>query len=90
MNSKILIICGDPNSINSEIIFKAWKSVSKKQKQRVILIGNFKLLSDQAKKLKIKVPIRKINNINEKITKVFSCSRQRSFEICNWLFRFSK
>ncbi len=71
MNSKILIICGDPNSINSEIIFKAWKSVSKKQKQRVILIGNFKLLSDQAKKLKIKVPIRKINNINEKIKKNF-------------------
>ena len=29
MNSKIIIISGDPNSINSEIIFKAWKEVSK-------------------------------------------------------------
>ena len=67
MNSKILIICGDPNSINSEIIFKAWKKVTKLQKERVTLIGNFQLLSDQAKKLKIKIPLRKINNINKKM-----------------------
>ena len=71
MNSKIIIICGDPNSINSEIIFKTWKKVSKLQREKVTLIGNFKLLSDQAKKLKIKVPIRKINNINEKNDKNF-------------------
>ena len=58
MNSKILIICGDPNSINSEIIFKAWKQIPKLQKERVILIGNFQLLFDQAKKLRIKVPLR--------------------------------
>ena len=57
MNSKIIIICGDPNSINSEIIFKAWKEVNKLQKERITLIGNFQLLYDQAKKLKIKVPI---------------------------------
>ncbi len=66
MNSKILIICGDPNSINAEIIFKTWKKVSKLQKQRITLIGNFQLLSDQAKKLKIRVPIKKIDNIDEK------------------------
>ena len=71
MNSKILIICGDPNSINSEIIFKAWKKVTKLQKERVTLIGNFQLLSDQAKKLKIKIPLRKINNINKKNDKSF-------------------
>ena len=40
MNSKILIICGDPNSINAEIIFKTWKKVSKLQRQRITLIGN--------------------------------------------------
>ena len=71
MNSKILIICGDPNSINSEIIFKAWKQIPKLQKERVILIGNFQLLFDQAKKLRIKVPLRKIDNINEKNDKNF-------------------
>ena len=71
MNSKILIICGDPNSINSEIIFKAWKQIRKLQKERVILIGNFQLLFDQAKKLRIKVPLRKIDNINEKNDKNF-------------------
>ena len=44
MNSKIIIISGDPNSINSEIIFKAWKEVSKLKKEKIILIGNFQLL----------------------------------------------
>ena len=71
MNSKILIICGDPNSINSEIIFKAWKKITKLQRERVTLIGNFQLLSDQAKKLRIKVPLRKIDNINGKNDKNF-------------------
>ena len=71
MNSKIIIISGDPNSINSEIIFKAWKEVSKLKKEKITLIGNFQLLYDQAKKLKIKVPIKKIDNINEKNDKNF-------------------
>ena len=26
MKNKIIIIAGDPNSVNSEIIFKAWKN----------------------------------------------------------------
>ena len=71
MNSKILIICGDPNSINAEIIFKTWKKVSKLQRQRITLIGNFQLLSDQAKSLKIRVPIKKIDNIDKKNDKKF-------------------
>ena len=43
MNKKILLVAGDPLSINTEIIFKAWKSLSKKIKKNVILIGNFNL-----------------------------------------------
>ena len=35
MKNKIIIICGDPNSINSEIIFKAWKEVGKLQKENL-------------------------------------------------------
>ena len=104
MNSKIIIICGDPNSINSEIIFKAWKEVSKLQKERITLIGNFQLLYDQAKKLKIKVPIKKIDNINEKndknflniidyplkYKKCFNVQKKHATKYVNWLFKFSK
>ena len=71
MNSKIIIICGDPNSINSEIIFKAWKEVNKLQKEKITLIGNFQLLYDQAKKLKIKVPIKKLIILMKKMIKIF-------------------
>ena len=28
MSKKIIIVFGDPNSINSEIIFKSWKKLS--------------------------------------------------------------
>ena len=34
MNEKILIISGDPNSVNSEIIFKTWKKLKKKIKEK--------------------------------------------------------
>ena len=34
MTNKIIIIAGDPNSINSEIIFKAWKKISPKIKKK--------------------------------------------------------
>ena len=34
---KIVIVTGDPNSINSEIIFKSWKRVSKNLRERIFL-----------------------------------------------------
>ena len=42
MKKKIIIISGDPNSINSEIIFKCWKKLSKKLKSQIYL---FQILS---------------------------------------------
>ena len=30
MKNKILIFSGDPNSINSEIIYKGWKKINSK------------------------------------------------------------
>ena len=33
MKNLIAIVVGEPNSINSEIIVKAWKKISKKQKK---------------------------------------------------------
>ena len=36
MNKKIiLIISGDPNSINSELIFKIWKKISNKLRKNL-------------------------------------------------------
>ena len=40
---KICIVSGDPNSINSEIIFKSWNKLNKKTKNKIILIGNYEL-----------------------------------------------
>ena len=37
MKNKILILSGDPNSVNSEIISKSWKKISKSLKEKFIL-----------------------------------------------------
>ena len=44
MKNKILIVSGDPNSINSEIIFKTFKKLNKSIRARTYLISNFNLL----------------------------------------------
>ena len=51
MKNNILIVAGDPNSINSEIIFKCWKKLSKKYKKRLFLISYYKLIKKQFTKL---------------------------------------
>lgn len=65
MKKKIIIITGDPNSINSEIIFKSWKKLNTSIKKRIYLISNFNLIKDQFKKLNYSVNIQKVKNINE-------------------------
>ena len=35
---KIAVIIGDPNSINSEIIFKSWKKLDSSLKKKFILL----------------------------------------------------
>ena len=48
MNKKpILIICGEPNSIFSEIIIKSFKKF--KSKKPILLIGSHKLMLSQLK-----------------------------------------
>ena len=60
MNFKpIIIICGEPNSIFSEILIKSFKRY--KFKKPIVLIGSYKLISLQLKKLKLKWKINKIN-----------------------------
>ena len=36
MTNKIVIVAGDPNSINSEIIYKTWKNLDQKNKKKFI------------------------------------------------------
>ena len=62
---KIILISGDPNSVNSEIIFKAWKKISNKIKKKVYLIANYNLIKKQFKKLKYSTKILKTNDINK-------------------------
>tara|TARA_B100001250_G_scaffold168850_1_gene145467 strand:+ start:890 stop:1858 length:969 start_codon:yes stop_codon:yes gene_type:complete len=67
MNNKIIIIGGDPNSINSEIIYKAWKKLDSKIKKKLYLIANYNLIYKQYRRLNHKINIIKINNIEDNI-----------------------
>ena len=51
MKNKIIIVSGDPNSINSEIIYKCWKNINKSLQKKIFLISNVNLLKKQFKKL---------------------------------------
>mgnify|MGYP006163775605 CR=1 FL=1 len=57
----IAIIAGEPNSTSSEIIFKSWILIKKFKHKPVIIIGNYKLLNLQKKKMNFKIDIKKIN-----------------------------
>ncbi len=63
MNYKpIIIICGEPNSIFSEILVKSIRKY--KFKKPIILIGSYRLISLQLKKLKFHLKLNKIQNSN--------------------------
>ncbi len=63
MKKKILILSGDPNSINSEIIFKIWKKINNNLKKRIYIISNYKLLKSQFEKLGLKCKLEKFDNL---------------------------
>ncbi|MDC0545092.1 4-hydroxythreonine-4-phosphate dehydrogenase PdxA [Pelagibacteraceae bacterium] len=65
MKKKIILISGDPNSINSEIIYKSWQKINKTIRKRVYLISNYDLINDQFLKLKYKIKTKRVKNINE-------------------------
>jgi len=62
MNKPIAIIAGEPNSISSEIIFKSWKLRKKFNHKLMFVIGSYKLLNLQKKKLNSNIKIKIINN----------------------------
>ena len=63
MKKKIIIVAGDPNSINTEIIYKTWGKINKNLKKNIFIIGSYDLIKKQFKRLKIKKKIF-ISNIN--------------------------
>ena len=96
MNNLIAIIAGEPNSINSEIIAKAWKK--KKKLRNIFVIGNYSILEKQILKLGISIPIKKINKFEDfkKEEKIFvldvplkfkSIFNVNSHEVKNYIFK---
>ena len=63
MKKKIILVTGDPNSINSEIIYKCWIKLPNQLKKNIYLVSNYKLLKDQFTKLKYKIGLIKVKNI---------------------------
>ena len=76
MKKKIILVFGDPNSINSEIIFKSWKKLNDSLKKRIYLIGSYNLISSQFKKLNYKINCIVVKNIyqqqNSKCLKIIN------------------
>ena len=65
MKKNIILLSGDPNSINSEIIYKCFKRLPRKIKKKIILISNLKLLREQYKLLNYKVNLASIQDISK-------------------------
>ena len=76
MKKKIIIISGEPNSINPEIIYKSWRKLNKTIKRKIYIISNYRLLNDQFKSLKYKIKLKKVNSIkkneNDDILKIIN------------------
>ena len=71
MSQNIIIVAGDPNSINSEIIFKTWRKLENKIRKKIYLIGNLRLINLQFKKLKYKIQLIEADDKNRPINSNF-------------------
>ena len=59
MKKLVGIVAGDPHSINSEIIAKAWKKKNDFKNLNIFVIGNYNLIKKQLRVLKIQLKLRK-------------------------------
>ncbi len=83
----LLIVLGEPNSIFSELIFKAYKrKIIQKFDRPIILIGSENLLKLQMKSLKYSIKIKKINSLNFKRLNL----NKKNINILNVEFKFKK
>lgn len=89
MKKKIIIVSGDPNSINSELIYKCWKKINKSLRHQIILISNFELLKKQFKELNYPTSMIQIKDINNfrKSNKLkvlnIKCNFKKPFKVKN-------
>ena len=83
-SNPIIIICGEPNSVFSEIIYKSFRKFNKKRP--IILIGSQKLLSAQFKKIGLKLDLNLVNFTNKKIVNL----NKNLLNIFNVDYKFSK
>ena len=60
---KIIIISGDPNSINSELIYKSISKLKGNVRKKIYLISNYNLLNNQFKKLGYSMKMQKVENV---------------------------
>ena len=61
---KIILVSGDPNSINSEIIGKSWRKINNSLKKKIYLISNYNLINDQFKRMKFSTRTTNVKNLN--------------------------
>ena len=65
MKKKIILISGDPNSINSEIIFKSYKKLKDSTKRKIFLLANYLMFQNQLKKNGYNLKLKKVKNIDD-------------------------
>ena len=68
MKKIITIVSGDPNSIGYEILAKTWKRLKREKRNNIVLIGSYLLIKKQLEKLKIRIPLYKINSFDEMLS----------------------
>ncbi|MBD1141242.1 4-hydroxythreonine-4-phosphate dehydrogenase PdxA [Pelagibacterales bacterium SAG-MED39] len=83
-NKPIIIICGEPNSIFSEIIYKSFKKYN--HRNPVVLIGSHKLLLAQFKKIGIRLGLNLVNYKNKK----FFNLKKKTLNIIDINYKYSK
>ena len=80
---KIIIISGDPNSINSELIYKSVKKLKRRTKSKIYLIANYNLIKSQFRKLKVKLKLTLVKNLDEKVN-------TKNIKVINVNLKFNK
>ena len=86
-NKPLLIVLGEPNSVFSEILFKAYKKkIIQKFSRPIVIIGSENLLKFQMKFLKYSIKIQKINALDLKNSNL----NKKYINIVNVEYRFKK
>ena len=84
---KIVIIGGDPNSVNSELIYKVWKNSKKKIRNKIYLVSNYKLLTQQFRRLKFPIKLTKINEFATYYCNKHKSHKNKKVELVKYLKR---